>query len=154
MRAPTGGHCTSKGLWCCVQRHALRLSVHSVQLAVSDRETGKRTHFLCQLGTTLFLVLSSDLSQTYESLEISRLACGTHFGSEPNGRLEEPWRSAPCKVWKRVSTKGSLPSYTRHVFRSSRCLRPHLKALQISYSLLNGPRPPDIRLDTGKVDGL
>ena len=119
-------------LWCCVQRHALRLSVHSVQLAVSDRETGKRTHFLCQLGTTLFLVLSSDLSQTYESLEISRLACGTHFGSEPNGRLEEPWRSAPCKVWKARFDQMDHFRVTRHVFTSPRCFCPHLKSLQIS----------------------
>jgi len=72
------------------------------------------------------------LSQTYESLEISRLEYATHFGSEPNGRLEEPWRSAPCKVWKARFDQMDHFRVTRHVFTSPRCFCPHLKSLQIS----------------------
>ena len=46
------------------------------------------------------------LSQLYEPLEIYRSSVRTHLGSEPNGRLEEPWRSAPRKIRKvDLSTK-------------------------------------------------
>ena len=69
MRACTADHCTFKGLRCCVQMPSLRLSLHSIQPPVSDRETGKQSQVLHRLGTALFLVPSSHI---YERLEISR----------------------------------------------------------------------------------
>src|SRR5207248_1707198 len=70
MRACTAGHCTVRGLWCCVQMPSLRSPVHSVQPPVSDRETVKRPTL--RIGWERPCSWSLRLSQIYASVEISR----------------------------------------------------------------------------------
>jgi hypothetical protein len=62
-----------------------------VQLAVSDRETGKRTHSLHRLRTTWFLVHSSEPNlRKPRNLSQRRrwMAHNRAFGSGPNGFFE------------------------------------------------------------------
>lgn len=76
---------------------------------VSVGGAGKRTQFLHRLGTALFLVPSSEPNLRKPRNLSQRRRCVAHdsaLGPEPNGRLEEPWRSAPRKIRKaRLSTK-------------------------------------------------
>ena len=70
---------------------------------VSVGGAGKRTQFLHRLRTALFLVPSSEPNLRKPRNLSQRRRCVAHdraLGSEPNVRLEEPWRSAPRKIRK------------------------------------------------------
>jgi hypothetical protein len=79
----------SRAYGAALQISSLRSPVHSVQLAVFDKETGKRTHCLYRLGTASFLVTSSQPKLRKPRNLSQRRRWVAHirpFGSRPKGR--------------------------------------------------------------------
>jgi len=114
MRACTAGHCTVRGLWCCVQMPSLRSPVHSVQPPVSDRETVKRPTL--RIGWERPCSWSLRLSQIYASVEISR-------GGEDGWRAPRAFGSWPNALGNGRSRSGEVRADLLNLIPSGETLR-------------------------------